>query len=204
MRRRTTASGRWARWPSSPPSSATSARPVRDPVHPRLRPPPPCGTRDRGLPEDRHPQDPGPRQLNDPSGPTSQHAQTAAPTRPTGVEGSSPFLPWLRSRPEVPNACCAIAAKTAAWNMQRPRKRRPDRGGYAMYAQAGDVLVVDGDSKRVGLILQVPHADGTPPYVVKWKATGHIAMVSPGQFAQVIRGGDNIIGGACRCPEAPH
>jgi hypothetical protein len=68
-----------------------------------------------------------------------------------------------------------------------------------MYAQAGDVLVVDGDSKRIGLILQVPHADGTPPYVVKWKATGHIAMVSPGQFAQVIRGGD-IIGGAQALP----
>jgi hypothetical protein len=65
-----------------------------------------------------------------------------------------------------------------------------------MYAQAGDMLVVDGDSKRVGLILQVPHADGTPPYVVRWQATGHIAMVSPGQFARVIRSGGDVIGGA--------
>jgi hypothetical protein len=59
-----------------------------------------------------------------------------------------------------------------------------------MYARAGDLLVVDGDSKRFGLILEVPHADGTPPYVVRWQPTGHIAMVSPGQFARVIRGED--------------
>jgi hypothetical protein len=56
-----------------------------------------------------------------------------------------------------------------------------------MYAQVGDHLVVGGDPGRTAVIIAVPHADGTPPYVVKWQATGHIAMVSPGQFGRVIR-----------------
>jgi Domain of unknown function (DUF1918) len=55
-----------------------------------------------------------------------------------------------------------------------------------MYAQVGDRLVVAGDHERTGLIIKVPHADGTPPYVVKWLATGHIAMVMPAQFARII------------------
>ncbi len=57
-----------------------------------------------------------------------------------------------------------------------------------MLAQVGDRLVVGGDPDRTGIIIEVPHADGTPPYVVRWLATGHIAMVSPGQFARLIRG----------------
>jgi Domain of unknown function (DUF1918) len=56
-----------------------------------------------------------------------------------------------------------------------------------MYAEVGDRLVVAGDHNRTGLIINVPHADGTPPYVVKWLATGHIAMVMPGQFAHIVR-----------------
>jgi Domain of unknown function (DUF1918) len=56
-----------------------------------------------------------------------------------------------------------------------------------MYAEVGDQLAVGGEHERIGLIIRVPHADGTPPYVVKWLATGHIAMVMPGQFARVIR-----------------
>jgi Domain of unknown function (DUF1918) len=56
-----------------------------------------------------------------------------------------------------------------------------------MHAQVGDRLVVGGDHERTGLIIKVPHADGTPPYVVKWLATGHIAMVMPGEFARIIQ-----------------
>lgn len=55
-----------------------------------------------------------------------------------------------------------------------------------MYAQVGDRLIVDGDPARVAVIIGVPHHDGTPPYVVKWLVDGHIAMVSPGQYARVI------------------
>jgi hypothetical protein len=55
-----------------------------------------------------------------------------------------------------------------------------------MYAHVGDRLIVEGDETRTGLIIGVPHADGSPPYIVKWLAGGHIAMVSPGEFARVI------------------
>jgi Domain of unknown function (DUF1918) len=58
-----------------------------------------------------------------------------------------------------------------------------------MRAQVGDRLVVEGDHARTGLIIGVPHADGSPPYIVKWLADGHIAMVSPGEFARVIPAG---------------
>jgi Domain of unknown function (DUF1918) len=55
-----------------------------------------------------------------------------------------------------------------------------------MYAHIGDRLVIDGDPPRAGVIIGVPHDDGSPPYVVKWLADGHIAMVSPDQFARVV------------------
>jgi hypothetical protein len=55
-----------------------------------------------------------------------------------------------------------------------------------MYAEAGDRLIVNGDPDRVGLVMAVPHTDGTPPYVVKWLSTGHIAMVSPDQLGRIL------------------
>ncbi len=58
-----------------------------------------------------------------------------------------------------------------------------------MYAHVGDQIVMDGEPARIGLIIGVPHEDGSPPYVVKWLATGHIAMVSPGQFARIVPAG---------------
>ena len=62
-----------------------------------------------------------------------------------------------------------------------------------MHAHVGDRLTVEGDETRTGLIIGIPHADGSPPYIVKWLAGGHIAMVFPGAFARIIpaaRGGD--------------
>ena len=55
-----------------------------------------------------------------------------------------------------------------------------------MYAHVGDRLLVEGDSARTGLIIGVPHADGSPPYIVKWLANGQTAMVFPGDYARVI------------------
>jgi hypothetical protein len=57
-----------------------------------------------------------------------------------------------------------------------------------MYAHVGDRLIVEGDPGRTGLIIDVPQADGSPPYIVRWLADGHIAMVSPGDFARLIPG----------------
>jgi hypothetical protein len=55
-----------------------------------------------------------------------------------------------------------------------------------MYAHVGDQLLVEGDEARIGLIIGVPQADGSPPYIVKWLSNGHISMVSPGLFARLI------------------
>jgi Domain of unknown function (DUF1918) len=71
--------------------------------------------------------------------------------------------------------------------MNRKQVADKERWPGAMYAQVGDRLIIGGDPGRAAVIIGVPHADGTPPYVVKWLATGHIAMVSPGQFGRVIR-----------------
>jgi len=58
-----------------------------------------------------------------------------------------------------------------------------------MFAAVGDRLVVrsqhvDGPI-RDGEILEVRHADGTPPYLVRWSDNGHQALVFPGPDAFV-------------------
>lgn len=58
-----------------------------------------------------------------------------------------------------------------------------------MYAEKGDRLVVpsryvDGPS-RDGEILEVMHADGGPPYRVRWSDNGHESLVFPGPGAYV-------------------
>ena len=65
-----------------------------------------------------------------------------------------------------------------------------------MYARVGDQLVVEGDRARTGTIIRVPHADGSPPYVVKWAASGHIAMVSPGEYARIVPASEDAAQGS--------
>jgi hypothetical protein len=55
-----------------------------------------------------------------------------------------------------------------------------------MRARAGDTLVVPGSHTRTGLIVRVVGRNGTPPYVVKWLADGHIAMVTPGEYSRIV------------------
>jgi hypothetical protein len=55
-----------------------------------------------------------------------------------------------------------------------------------MRARAGDTLVVPGRHTRTGLIIGVVGQNGTPPYVVKWLADGHIAMVTPDQYSRIV------------------
>jgi hypothetical protein len=55
-------------------------------------------------------------------------------------------------------------------------------------AQVGDRLVPDGDDSRAGLIIGLPHQDGSPPYVVRWLADGHVALVYPGPYARIVPG----------------
>jgi len=56
-------------------------------------------------------------------------------------------------------------------------------------AQVGDRLVVEGvhvgDRRRVGVVLEVPHEDGSPPYTVRWLDNDHEALVFPGSEAHI-------------------
>jgi hypothetical protein len=58
-----------------------------------------------------------------------------------------------------------------------------------MIAHVGDRLVLEGthvgQPRRIGVITEVRHDDGTPPYVVRWLDDGHEALVFPGPDARV-------------------
>jgi hypothetical protein len=62
-----------------------------------------------------------------------------------------------------------------------------------MRAGVGDVLVVPDRGTHTGLIIDVLGKNGAPPYVVKWLSDGHIAMVTPGQYARIIPASDEAL-----------
>ena len=59
-----------------------------------------------------------------------------------------------------------------------------------MKAEVGDYLVIKGTTvaqpDQRGLITEVRSTDGSPPYVVQWLATSHVATVFPGPDALVV------------------
>ncbi|MDH6194017.1 hypothetical protein M2272_000638 [Mycobacterium frederiksbergense] len=59
-----------------------------------------------------------------------------------------------------------------------------------MKANIGDWLVIKGTkvdkSDQRGLITEVRSSDGSPPYMVRWLDTGHVAMVFPGPDAIIV------------------
>jgi hypothetical protein len=58
-----------------------------------------------------------------------------------------------------------------------------------MIAQVGDRIIVKGthvgDRIRVGVIMALRHADGTPPYEVRWLDDGHVGLIFPGPEAHL-------------------
>ncbi|HEU5269389.1 MAG TPA: DUF1918 domain-containing protein [Jatrophihabitans sp.] len=64
-----------------------------------------------------------------------------------------------------------------------------------MFARVGDWLVIesrsDGTHARRGEIVEVAHADGSPPYRVRWNDE-HVALVFPGPDAHVLSGGQQV------------
>lgn len=58
-----------------------------------------------------------------------------------------------------------------------------------MNAHIGDRLVLEGtpmgDRRRVGVITAVCHADGAPPYRVRWLDDGRTTLIFPGPEARV-------------------
>ena len=59
-----------------------------------------------------------------------------------------------------------------------------------MKAKVGDWLVIKGTTidqpDQRGLIIEVHSSDGSPPYVVRWLETDHVATVFPGTDAVVV------------------
>lgn len=59
-----------------------------------------------------------------------------------------------------------------------------------MKARPGDWLVVEslhqGEPKRKGLVLEVHHADGSPPYLVRWADSGHEGLIFPGPDSHIV------------------
>lgn len=58
-----------------------------------------------------------------------------------------------------------------------------------MIARIGDRIVVKGvhvgDATRIGVVTALRHADGTPPYQVRWLDDGHEGLIFPGPEAHV-------------------
>jgi hypothetical protein len=58
-----------------------------------------------------------------------------------------------------------------------------------MHGEVGDRLILEGIRvgipRRVGVLTAVRHADGTPPYDVRWLDTGRESLVFPGPEAHV-------------------
>jgi hypothetical protein len=59
-----------------------------------------------------------------------------------------------------------------------------------MQARPGNWLVVHGrhldDPSREGLVVEVPHADGSPPYLVRWLDDDRVSLVFPGPDATLL------------------
>lgn len=71
------------------------------------------------------------------------------------------------------------------------RRDYPAAGPPALRAQVGDMLVIDQGSAagipRIGEIVSVPSADGSPPYLVRWLAGEYESTILPGPGAHIKR-----------------
>ena len=58
-----------------------------------------------------------------------------------------------------------------------------------MHASVGDQIIIEsgttGAPRRDGEIVGVHHADGTPPYDVRWSDSAHETLVFPGPDARI-------------------
>ena len=63
-----------------------------------------------------------------------------------------------------------------------------------MKARTGDRIVIQGhrvgEPERDGEVLEVHGADGDPPFLVRWSADGHEALLFPGPDAVIVHGED--------------
>ncbi|MFD8864620.1 Acg family FMN-binding oxidoreductase [Streptomyces sp. NPDC059590] len=80
------------------------------------------------------------------------------------------------------------------------RRQKAGEAGMPMRAHIGDQLIVEspttGATRRDGEIVGVHHADGTPPYDVRWSDSGRVSLVFPGPDAHVHHTGHPLSDGA--------
>jgi uncharacterized protein DUF1918 len=58
-----------------------------------------------------------------------------------------------------------------------------------MRANVGDWVVIEGrtlgENRRQGEIIELAHADGTPPYRIRWVEDDHESLFFPGPDARI-------------------
>jgi hypothetical protein len=58
-----------------------------------------------------------------------------------------------------------------------------------MKAQVGDCLIIEGaepgEPRRIGTIVALRNADGSPPYIVHWVTGDYDSLVRPGPGARI-------------------
>jgi hypothetical protein len=71
-----------------------------------------------------------------------------------------------------------------------PSERSPAIEERTVKAQVGNWVVVHGrtldDPVREGLVVEVPHPDGSPPYLVRWLDDDRTSLVFPGPDATLL------------------
>jgi Domain of unknown function (DUF1918) len=75
--------------------------------------------------------------------------------------------------------------------VSRAARREPSARPPTLRAQAGDMLVIDqgsaGGIPRIGEIISMRSADGSPPYLVRWLAGEYESTILPGPGARIER-----------------
>jgi hypothetical protein len=133
-------------------------------------------------------------------------ASVEAHLRLLGVLNSSAACFWLKQNSHNKgqhrrHVRCDAWVECAPSRRRRPRgllsgvtQVRHTEGAYGrrdlVKAHVGDWLVIKGTTidrpDQRGLITEVHSADGSPPYVVRWIATGHEATVYPGPDSVIV------------------
>lgn len=58
-----------------------------------------------------------------------------------------------------------------------------------MNAHVGDKIIIEGthlgDHRRTGIITEITHHDGAPPYQVRWLEDGRTTLVFPGAECRI-------------------
>ncbi len=131
-----------------------------------------------------------PRRKRQPRVPDAQPLAVAGrpePSQPVtswGIRMGSPSGSRGDFWPPALVAYCPPAVAPGACTIEVPKE------GTLMKAKVGDWLVIKGATidqpDHRGLIIEVRSSDGSPPYVVRWLETDHVATVIPGPDAVVV------------------